>query len=138
MRKFTAIGLILLAVLLVACEGYSQSGVSSRTRSGLNGGEHRVRVGKASGTAVQDIELEESIYPGDVLEADVTLSVERGMFRIELLEQDDEVTLELEARGGETVSGRGQMVANAFGDASYRVTATEAENVEYTINWTYR
>lgn len=134
MRKVTAIGLILLAVLLVACEGYSQSGVSSRIRSGLNGG----RVGKASGTAVQDIELEESNYPGEVLEADVTLSVERGMFRIELLGQDDEVTLELEARDGETVSGRGQMVADAFGDASYRVTATEAENVEYTINWTYR
>jgi hypothetical protein len=30
------------------------------------------------------------------------------------------------------------MVADAFGDASYRVTAEEAENVEYTINWTYR
>ena len=57
MRTVTATGLLLLAVLLVACEGYSQSGVSSRTRSGLTGG----RVGKASGTATQDIELEESV-----------------------------------------------------------------------------
>jgi hypothetical protein len=96
-----------------------------------------VRVGKASGTSTQDIELEESTYPGEVLEADVTLSVESGLFRLELLGEDDEVTLVLEARDGETVSGRGQMVVDAFGDASYRVTAEEAENVEYTINWTY-
>jgi hypothetical protein len=138
MRKATATGLLVLALLLVACEGYSQSGASSQTRSGLNGGEHRVRVGKASGTAGQDIELEDSGYAGGVLETDVTLSVGKGMFRIELLGQDDKVALELEARGGQTVSERGQMVVDVFGDASYRVTAEDPENVEYTINWTYR
>ncbi|MFC2029906.1 hypothetical protein ACFLWA_04155 [Chloroflexota bacterium] len=138
MRKVTATGLFVLALLLVACEGYSQSGVSSQTRSGLNGGEQRVRVGKASGTSEQDIEVEDGSSTDLVLETDVTLSVGKGMFRIELLGQDDQVTVELEARDGQTVSGRGQMVVDAFGDASYRVTAEDAENVEYTINWTYR
>ena len=38
----------------------------------------------------------------------------------------------------ESLSGQGQMVVDAFEDANYRVTAAEAENVEYTIVYTYR
>jgi hypothetical protein len=30
------------------------------------------------------------------------------------------------------------MVTDAFGEASYRVTATEAEDVEYTLDYTFR
>ena len=138
MRRFSIISLIILALLVVACEGFSQTGVSTRSRSGLNGGEHAVRVGKANGTAEQSIELGDSSSSGVVLEADVTLSVAKGLFRIELLGEEDSATLKLEARDGQTTSGHGQMVIDAFGDASYRVTAEEAENVEYTILWTYQ
>jgi hypothetical protein len=57
-----------------------------------------------------------------VLETDVTLKVETGSFTIEL-GKDDEVTLLLPARDGETVSGHGQMVVDTFGEAGYRADA---------------
>jgi hypothetical protein len=49
-----------------------------------------------------------------------------------------EATLTLEARDGEQVSGSGSMAVDSFGEASYRVTAVEAEDVEYTIAFVYR
>jgi hypothetical protein len=138
MRRQIIIIALALALLLVACEGYSQTGASSKMQSDMNGGDLAVRVRKASGTAEQDIELDDGGASGLILEADVTLSVEKGIFRIELLGEDGVVTLELEARDGAPASGHGQMVIDSFGDATYRVTAEEAENVEYTISWTYR
>ena len=48
------------------------------------------------------------------------------------------MTLTLEARDGQQVSGRGLMAVDSFGEASYRVTAVEAENVEYRLVFVYR
>jgi len=61
-----------------------------------------------------------------------------GSYKIELLGENDEVTLALEAQGGETLTGQGWMVTDAFGDASYRVTAVQAEDVEYRIEYSFR
>jgi hypothetical protein len=129
--------LILLALLLVACEGLSQTGVRTTSHQGMDGGELSVRINKANGSAVQDIEVEEG-WPGLVMEVDVALSVGQGCFKIEPLGEDDQVTLVLEACDGQAISGHGQMKVDAFGDASYRATATEAEDVEYTITYTFR
>jgi hypothetical protein len=131
------LGLALLVLSLVACEGYSQTGARTSSNQDMSGGALEVGISKANGTAEQDIEVGEG-NTGLILEADVTLTVEKGSFQIELLGEDDQVTLTLAARDGETVSGHGQMVVDAFGDASYRVTATEAENVAYTIEYTFR
>jgi hypothetical protein len=131
------VGLALLVLPLAACEGLSQSGVRSKSHSGMNGGRISVEIKKANGSAEQDLEVE-SGYPGAVLEADVTLTVGKGSFRIELMGEDGQVTLSLEARNGQTVSGHGQIEVDAFGDASYRVTAVEAEDVAYTIEYAYR
>lgn len=128
--------LLLLGLLLVACEGISQTGVKTSSHQGISSGDLSVQIGKANGTALQDIETEG--YAGAVLEADVTLSVGKGSFKIELLGEEDEVTLSLEARDGQSASGSGQMTADAFGEASYRITANEAEDVEYTIEYTFR
>jgi hypothetical protein len=103
----------------------------------MNGGEVHAKINKANGTSEQSIEVEG--VPADlVLDSDVTLAVGSGMFRIELLGEDDQVTLTLEARDGQTVSGHGQMILDDFGEASYRVTAEEAEKVEYAIVYTFR
>lgn len=126
----------LLALLLVACEGYAQTGVRTTSHQNNRGGEQSVRVKKANGTAEQEFQVDGG--SGLILETDLTLSVGAGTFKIELLGEDDRVTLTLEAHGGQAVSGHGQMVVDAFDEANYRVTAAEAENVEYTIEYTFR
>lgn len=135
-RVASLLGTMLLVLLLAACDSYTQVGSSTTSDMGPTGGSLHTKIGKANGTSEQSIETESS--GGLILEADVTLSVGKGTFKIELLGEDDAVTLTLEASDGQTVSGQGQMVADAFGEATYRVTATEAENVEYTIEYTFR
>lgn len=129
--------LILLALLLAACEGISQTGVRTTSHQDMDGGELNVRINKANGSAVQDIEVEEG-WPGLVMEVDIALSVGQGCFKIEPLGEDDQVTLVLEACDGQAVSGHGQMMVDAFGEASYRATAAEAEDVEYKIEYTFK
>lgn len=139
MRKIVVVsllGLVILALLLAACEGYSQTGVRTTSHQGTNGGNLTTKVNKANGSIEEEIEVEGGA--GLILDADVTLSVEKGSFKIELLGENEQVTLTLEARDGQAVSGHGQMVVDTFDEANYRVTATEAENVEYTIEYTFR
>jgi hypothetical protein len=137
MTRIVRYGLgLLLILLLVACEGYTESGSSTKSYGTASGGGLTARINKANGTAEQSIETESS---GEaVLDAAVTLSVGRGSYKIELLGESDEVTLALEAKDGQSVQGQGWMVADTFGEANYRVTAVEAEDVEYTIEYTYR
>lgn len=135
-RWLVGLGLALLMLSLVACEGYSQTGVQSSSSSSTSGGKLTVRTKKANGSVVQDMET--AAAGGWILDAEVTLTVGKGSYKIELLGEDEQVTLTLEAGAGETVSGQGWMVTDGFGEASYRVTADGAEEVEYTIDYTFR
>lgn len=128
--------LVLLALLLVACEGYTESMARTSSSQTVSGGRLTAHIGKANGSVVQDLET----GAGSVvsLDSSVTLAVGRGTYKIELLGEDDQVTLTLEASAGETVSGEGWMVTDAFGEAAYRVTAMEAEDVDYQIDYTFR
>ena len=130
------LGLMLLALLLVSLEVYTESGGASTSQQGMNGGRENARATKANGSIEKEIEVEG--VSGLILDADVTLSVAKGTYKIELIGEDGEVTLALEASDGESVSGQGWMAVDTFGEANYRVTATEAENVEYSIEYTYR
>jgi hypothetical protein len=123
-------------LLMVACAGYTASGTQSSSHQTANGGDLTVSIGKANGTTTETIETGAS---GEViLDANVTLAVGFGSYKIELLGQEDEVTLTLEASAGQTVEGQGWMVTDAIGEASYRVTAVEAGNVTYVIEYTFR
>jgi hypothetical protein len=135
-KLISLFGLALLLLLATACASYSQMGVKTTTHQDMDGGAVQVRIKKANGSTVQDIEID--VIPGVVLEAYVTLTVEKGTFRIELLGENDEATLALEARDGQTLSEQGQMYVDSFGEASYRITATEAENVEYAIEYSFQ
>ena len=141
MRKtspFLVLALV-MGLLLTACEAsYTETNSRTSSSQNLQGGRQEVKIAKANGASNKGIEVEGG--SGLTLEADVILSVEKGSYRIELLGagEDDRVTLVLEARDGETVSGHGQMVVDSFDTATYRVTAVEAENVEYTIVYTFR
>lgn len=138
MRKNRAVSLfaaILLALLLVACDAYTETGAKTRSQQDTNGGLISASARKANGTSTKDIEV--NVGGVSSLDAYVTLTVGAGEYRIELIGDDDEVTLALTARSGETVSGQGLM-AVVFDQAGYRVTAVEAENVEYTIEYAFR
>jgi archaellin len=134
----SVLGLLVLSLVLVACggAGYIQTGAATTSHQGTGGGDVTVEISKANGTAEQDIE--DAGDPEVELEVDVTLAVGKGSYKIELLGKDDQVTLTLEARDGETVSGHGQMVTDSFGEASYRVTAVDAENVDYVLEYTFQ
>lgn len=135
LRYLLFVGLALV-LFVVACDSYSQTGVRSSNVQDMSGGRVITSVGKANGTTTEGIEVEG--IAGLILEANVTLSVGSGSFKIELLGEDDEPTLTLEAGAGQTVEGQGWMVTDSFGEASYRVTAVEAEDVEYLIEYTFR
>ena len=128
------LGCLVLSLVLAACGGggYTQSGAKTTGHQGTGGGDVTVEISKANGTAKQTIEAEVADLE---MEVDVTLAVGKGTYKIELLGKDDQVTLTLEARDGETVSGHGQMVTDSFGEASYRVTAVDAQNVDYVLEY---
>jgi hypothetical protein len=138
MRRTRLVGLViaLVAVVLVACAGYTEQGPKTSEHQGADGGDLTVEIGKANGTTTKSIELEGAA--DQTLDTDVTLAVGLGSYKIELLGANDEVTLVLEANAGETVEGHGQMVTDSFGEASYRVTATNAEKVTYVMVYTFQ
>ena len=126
--------MLVLVVLLTACgSGYTTTGSSERSRITNRSGWLEKSIKKANGSATQEIESDRS---GRRLEATVTLEVSEGTFGIELLDGEGNVTLSLEATAGHPASGSGYMETDAFGDAKYRVTATEARDVKYRIEFT--
>jgi hypothetical protein len=132
------LGLLVLSFILAACGGggYTQIGAKTTSRQGAQGGDVTVGISKANGTAKQSIEVAQGA--GREMEVDVTLAVGKGTYRIELLGKGDQVTLALEARDGETTSGHGTMVTDSFGEANYRVTAVDAENVDYVLEYSFQ
>ena len=141
MRKAAAtIAAIWLVLCLTSCAGMTTSGGSVKVGHSGNAGVLEVSHAKANGTTLRDVaeddvELSGIVSPGDVLEVDLTLAVGKGSFKIELLGQDGQATLALEARDGETLTGHGQIVVDDFGNVPYRVTAVEAENVDYYMEY---
>ena len=136
MNKIGVASLLVLSLALAACGGYTEVNPWTTGHQGTQGGDMTVGIDKANGTIVQDMELEG--HPNVTLEVDVTLAVGKGSYKIELLGKDQEVTLSLEARDGQTVNGHGQMVTDSFGEASYRVTAVDAENVDYALEYIFQ
>jgi len=125
--------LIALALLLAACEGgFSATGSSERSHITVNSGWIEKSFKKANGSTTQKIELD---WPGRRVETTVTLEVGEGTFHIELLDGEGNVTLSLEATPGRPANGSGFMKADSFGDARYRVTAVEAKDVKYRLEF---
>jgi hypothetical protein len=136
MTRTTGLSLLVLCLVLAACAGYSEIGARTRSHQDMSGGNVTVEISKANGSVERSIDLEG--HSNRTMQVDVTLAVGKGTYKIELLGEEGEVTLALEARDGQTVTGHGQMVADTFGEASYRVTAVEAENVAYQLTYTFQ
>lgn len=131
-----ALVLCLLLTTLAACEGgFTTTGERSKESHVGDHGEVEVSIASANGSITKSFETQ---YSGAFVDAQVTLEVEEGTFKIELLGEDGEVTLALEAGAGEQVSGSGTMVTDSFGEAEYRVTAEGAKGVHYLITYQVR
>jgi len=135
-KYVVGLSLLVVVLLLAGCEGYTETNSRSSEQQDATGGRVTVSTGKANGTSTRDLETAASGTA--ILDANVVLKVGQGSYKLELLGENDEVTLVLEAQDGEAVSGQGWMVTDAFGDASYRVTAVEAWEVEYRIEYVFR
>ena len=136
LKWLVALALLVSMLLVAGCEGYTEMNARTSEHHDGSGGQVTVAAGKANGTSTRDLETAAS--GGVILDATVVLKVGVGSYKIELLGENDEVTLVLEAQGGEAVSGIGSMVTDGFGVATYRVTAVEAEDVEYRIEYVFR
>jgi len=90
---------------------------------------------KVNGSSVRDLELQW----GDArVDTTVALEVGAGSLRIELLDEDDNSTLSLEATPGQPASGSGYVDTDWDGEGSYRMTAAEAENVRIRFEFEVR
>ena len=131
----SAVVFLCVSIVLAACGGssYTTSGSSSSSRAHFNGAAVTYQLARANGRATQSLEVKsESDHQ---LKVDVTLAVGKGSYKIELLDKDGQVTLALEAADGQTVQGQGYMALDTFGEASYRVTAVNAEKVSYVLDY---
>jgi hypothetical protein len=129
------VALVFVFLLMAAgCEGgFTTSGSSERSQLTGRGGFVEKSMRSANGSITEEIEVDGS---GLRLDATVMLEVEEGIFAIELLDADDNVTLSLEATPGNPASGQGYM-ERVFGNAQYRVTAEEARGVRYRLEFTF-
>jgi len=140
-RWYVPMALVLLSLLLVSCEGaYVTSGASTRAGREGNTGFVEASAARAHGTIIKDLrdddeELGRILRRASWLDVWVELSVGQGLFRIEVLGEDDAVMLAVQARDGESLERRGHTVVSSSGTVRYRVTAVEARDVEYVINY---
>ena len=125
------LGMATVALLVMTgCEGATTSfGKWKKSNITSEGGWIEGGIKSANGTIDETIELEKW---DQRLRADVTLEIDRGACRIEMLDGQRNVTLSLEAIPGQTVSGGGPM-ESSFGKARYRLVAAKAKNVKYRI-----
>ena len=99
-----------------------------------------VSARRAHGTTIKDlrdddVDLGTILHRGDWVDVWVELSVGQGMFRIEILGEDDVVMLAVQARDGEQLERRGHTAVSSSGTVRYRLTAVEAEDIRYAISY---
>lgn len=88
-------------------------------------------IKQANGLTTETIKLKD--VKNRRLETEVKLEVERGNVRLELLDNKGQPTVSITSTPRQTVLGKGYLVADASGLIKYRITAIEAENINYSL-----
>jgi hypothetical protein len=88
-------------------------------------------IKQANGSTTETIKLEE--VNNSHLNTEVKLEVSRGTVFLELLDDNGQPTASVVSTPGKPGVVRGHLVADASGAVRYRITATEAENIEYSL-----
>jgi hypothetical protein len=133
-RMWCCIGLMFaLALWVSGCEGgLTFMGSSERSSMSAQSGWIEITARSVNGSALRDLELG---WSNARVPTSVALEVGEGSLAIELLDGDDNVTLSLEATPGNPASGDGYVDTDWDGEASYRLTATEAKQVRIRFDF---
>jgi hypothetical protein len=136
-RLWRYIGLSIVFILLLsACgKGFIATGVSESSQFDRNNGWLEKSYQQANGSTIQEIELGR---PGRTLSIDIALTLGEGAFQIELLDVHGDVRQIIDGTPGQTVNSFGVVETGPFGNAKYRVTAVEATDVKYRMEFDIR
>ncbi len=91
---------------------------------------------KTNGTTTQTIKLGDfgiKNIGNHRVNTNVRLKVRRGTARLELLDSKGQPTASIASIPGKRALGKGYLVTDASGALKLRITASEAENIEYKI-----
>lgn len=140
-RKLMALTLIFAMALLALPLGsvqaqtvFTEKGISQElsfnAAGALTGGTHQVREsdGGPAGSSLRDV----GYPPNSVIEIEVTLTVEKGSYKVEFQNQGT-TSLLLEAENGSSAEAKGLVSIDARGNLPYSVTSKQAENALMTI-----
>ncbi len=86
---------------------------------------------QANGSTTETIKLKD--VNNRRLNTKVELKVRRGTVCLELLDDKGQPTSSLVATPGKPALGKGYLVADVSSAVKYRITAIEAENIEYSF-----
>jgi hypothetical protein len=142
MRKFADFGIFSLAVIffitvfrpVCMAADLAESGVQVKALAAEGETtQARVTVKKANGgPKVNTLQVD---YPGStILSTTASLSVKKGFYKIELLE-NGRTSLILKAQGRKTVQGSGRLSVNAAGLVQFRVLAKNAKDVVLQLSF---
>lgn len=112
---------------------FSESGFNVTQRYAAGGGLSEASISaKTSSGAATSTNLQAGYPPLTVLEVEVTLTVAKGMYKVEF-KNNGETTLALEAANGSEAEGKGLATVDAQGNLPYEVTAADAEDMAMTV-----
>lgn len=125
----TLIMILGACVALASARRYTSGTVVYRDYrpSSLHGGF----IKQANGSTTETIQLEE--VNNRRLNTEVKLEVGRGIVCLELLDNEGQPTASVVSTPGKPALVRGYLIADASGAVKYRISATQAENIDYSL-----
>ncbi len=142
MKAFAKGSIVFLAGILLsvffsqACLAADLEEKGRRVSPSVSGGKItlvKVIINAANGGPKVDT-LQLAYSDSTILIADVSLTVKKGFYQIELLEKG-KPSLTLKAQAGKTVKGNGRLSVNAGGTVQYRVTAKKAKDIAFDFSF---
>ena len=136
-RAWCLLGLLLVLVVVTACEGGSVTGSRERCSHKVDSGECAGSFKKLSGTYTLDVE-NDRIFNNTPVQVRVQVSVESGPLKVWVKSPDDETT-SVEVSPGQmaTLTGVAVGQADQFG-VKFQATEGEAEGISYEISYQLR
>jgi hypothetical protein len=120
-----------LLAATIACSG----GVTTTRQSLGNSGYIEIKTDSADGSSSQAVEIDED-QPLRTVLLDITLQVSAGRYRAEFRDANGK-SLVLEASAGSPASGSVEMETDFDGEITLEASASNAEDLVITIDYTF-
>ncbi|MDF5738007.1 MULTISPECIES: hypothetical protein [unclassified Nostoc] len=120
-----------LMMILGACIVLINTRIKTKTIVYGNDGLYGGIILQANGSTTETIQLKD--VSNRSLNTKVELKVRRGTVYLELLDDKGQPTSSLVATPGKPALSKGYLVADVSSVVKYRITAIEAQNIEYSF-----